>query len=69
MGILDDLTQLVEDQTWLKFQRGCQGMRDLQQRGLLMGAGFCTLVEVLFGLDPFADVTGNTQQASPSLIG
>lgn len=68
MGVLNDLSQLIEDQTRLKFQRGCQGMRDLQQRGLLMGAGFYMLVEVLFFLNPFADITDNTQQGGTALI-
>ena len=44
MIVLDDPAQLVEDQTRLEFEGGCQGMRDFQQRGLLTGAGFDLLI-------------------------
>ena len=44
-------------------------MGDRQERILLMGAGFYTLLEVLFSLNPFADIPDNTQQAHSALIG
>ena len=68
MGVLDDLSQLIEDQPRLEFQRGCQGMRNFQQRGLLMGAGFGALVKALFQFDPLADISDNSQQAGAALI-
>ncbi len=67
--VFDDPAQLFQDQPWLEFQRGGQGVRDLQQRGLLARAGFHTLVEALIGLDVPADVPDDAQEARPVLIG
>ena len=63
VGVFDDPPQLIQDQTWLEFQCGGQGVRDLQQRGLFMRADFDPLVEVFFRLDALADIPDDAQKA------
>ena len=66
--VFDDSPQLLQDQIRLEFKRGGQGVRDLQQRGLLAGAGFDALVKALLLLDAPADVPDDAQQARPTLV-
>ena len=48
MGILDQHSQLIEDQTRLEFQCGGQGLGDLQQCRLLAGVQFDPRMEQAF---------------------
>src|SRR3990172_7631854 len=65
MGVLDNDSQLVEDQTRLEFKGRGQRLRDLQQYRLLASVGFRPMVEKLFCMNPLADITDDTQQAWP----
>ncbi len=60
--------QLFQDQARLEFQCGGQGVRDLQQGGLLACAGFHALVQLLFRPDPLAHIPDHAQQARPVLV-
>ena len=60
MGVFDDLAQLIEDQSGLKFQRGCQGMRNGKQGRLFAHLVLYLPAQDLFCLDPLAYVSYDT---------